>query len=347
MSVALDVGTHELKSLRYDAERLAARRCRAAFCVIDDTEPHRNVLRQLDFPYAVCERSLLVLGDSAEKLTQLFRVPCDALFPGGVLNAADPLSRQITAALVEALIGRATAEGELCALTLPADLKSGGDGTSPQREFLVRVVRLLGYAPLELAAPQALVLAELGDDAFTGIGLSFGAGSSQAGLIHRGNVLASCEVAYGGNWIDLRLARAQQLFVWDTQGRKRLDTRKTRTWKEGLAGDLRRAENESELQLGDLYRGVVEFLLREAALTFTDVLKRMPIPGPLPMIVTGGSARIGGFRELLCDVLPTVAFPVTISDVRLAISSPYAVTRGGLIRAELETVADQPAASAA
>ncbi|MFQ5730678.1 MAG: hypothetical protein ACE5KM_01860 [Planctomycetaceae bacterium] len=347
MSVALDVGTHELKSLRYDAEPLNARRCRAAYSVIDDVPHHRDVLERLGISFAVCEKRLLVPGDSAVNFEQLFRAPCETLFPAGALNAGDPLSRQIAATLVEALVGRATAEGELCALTLPADLKSGGNGTSPQREFFGRVVRLLGYTPLEVATPQALVLAELGNDAFTGIGLSFGAGSAQAGLMHRGNVLAACEVPFGGNWIDLRLARAQQLFVWDARGRKQLDTAKARHAKETFAGDVRRGETESELQLADLYRGMVEFLLREAAVTFGAVTKQMPIPGPLPMVVSGGSARVPGFRELLGDVLPTVSFPVQVADVRMAVSCPYTVTRGGLIRAELETVAETPAASAA
>lgn len=346
MTVALDLGTHEFRSLRVGgAGRLVARRSRTSYCLIDDSPAHRAVLEQFGVASALCEGNLVAFGDSVEDVARLLRVPCEELFPGGVLHATDPLTRQIAAVLVDALIGRATTDGELCALTLPADVKSGGDSGLRQREFFIRVVRLQGYAPLELTAPQALVLAELGNDAFTGVGLCFGAGSSQAGLIHRGSVLAHCAVPYAGNWIDLRMARARERFVWDPHGRKELDTAAARAIRESPGIDLKRAATDDELQLADLHRGMVEFLLREAAMTFRNAMKGVPMPGPMPVVISGGSARIAGFRELLCDVLHTVAFPVHVADVRSADAGPWTIARGSLIRAELETVADRPAAA--
>ena len=348
MTVALDIGTHEIRSLRGDGgSGLVARRSSTAYCIAPDVATHRGLLEQLGASFAKCEDSLVVFGESAEEFSRLLRVPCDELFPDGSLHATDPLTRQIAATLVEATIGRANRPGELCALTLPPDLKSGGDKSGVQREFFTRVVRLLDYVPLELTAPQALVLAALGNDAFTGIGICFGAGSSQAGLIYRGSVLSHCAVPYGGNWIDLRMARAQQRFVWDPQGRKELDTCGARTWKETIDVDLTHAATEAEHQLADMHRGMVEFLLREAALTIGNETVRTPLPGSLPIVISGGSARIRGFFDLFCDVLATVDFPVRVTDIRMAAPERYAIARGGLIRAELEDVPEAGAAPAA
>jgi hypothetical protein len=386
MNIALDVGSHEIRSLRIDRGKLIARRCRAAYAVLDDTANHRTLLQQVAVPFATCEGQLLIYGDDADKVTQLFRIPCLELLPGGELPTDDPPARQMIATLIESLIGgsresrvesqrrngpshsgsglwtldsrlndgggdgmrrRAPLQGDgaICALTLPGTSDSGGDWTSQHREFLSRLLRLHGYVPLELSAPQALVLAELGDQAFTGIGLVFGAGSSQAGLIHRGNVVAHCAVPYAGHWIDLRLARAQQVHFWDADGNKYLDVDKTRAWKEAFNGSLRSPVSSRDQQLADLHRGMVEFMLREAAMNFAPELKRFGTPNALPLVVAGGTARIPGFRDLLLDVLPTVSLPVRIADVRLVAEDDFTIARGGLIRAELE--AGEEVASAA
>jgi|GEM_PF-322943 len=377
MNIALDVGTHEFRSLRIANGKLIARRCRAAYAVVDDTVNHRTMLKQASVSYAVGEEQLLIYGDDAERVSQLFRIPCLELLPGGDVPADDPPARQMIAALIESLIGRvpgrmrrgepkqarAEGNGAICALTLPhlegvgcpefnfprmtleqpsnfgGKLNSGHptptEWTSRHREFISRLPRLHGYVPLELSAPQALVLAELESRAFTGIGLVFGAGSTQAGLIHRGNVVAHCSVPYAGHWIDLRLARAQQVYFWDARGNKYLDVDKTRAWKESFDGSLREPVSSRDQQLADLHRGMVEFTLREAAATFAPEIKRLGMIESLPLVVAGGTARIPGFRDLLLDVLPAVSLPVDLRDVRLAIDD-YTIARGGLIRAELE-----------
>lgn len=347
MNIALDVGSHEIRSLRIDRGKLIARHCRSAYAVLDDTASNRTLLQQVGVPFATCEGQLLIYGDDADKVTQLFRIPCLELLPGGELPADDPPVRQMIATLVESLIGRAAGSGAICALTLPGTSASGGDWTSQHREFLSRLLRLHGYVPLELSAPQALVLAELGSQAFTGIGLVFGAGSSQAGLIHRGNVVAHCSVPYAGHWIDLRLARAQQVHFWDADGNKYLDVDKTRAWKEAFNGSLRNPVSSRDQQLADLHRGMVEFTLREAAMKFAPELKRFGTPDPLPIVVAGGTARIAGFRDLLLDVLPAVSLPVRVGDVRLVAEDDFTIARGGLIRAELEAGEDDAVLTAA
>ena len=337
MNIALDVGSHEFRSLRIDGGRLVARCCRSAYVVLDDSESTREILKQVGISWAVCDGQLIVYGDAAERVSQLFRIPCLELLPGGMLPADNPPVRQMVATLVESLVGRADENGAMCALTLPVTTNSGGDWKNQQREFISRLLKLQGYVPLELSSPQALVLAELGEQTFTGIGLVFGAGSSQAGLIHRGNVLAQCDVPYAGNWIDLRLARAQQVHFWDVRGNKYLDVNTTNAWKHVFNGSLRAPVSSRDQQLADLHRGMVEFLLREAAMKFGPEIKRFGIVESLPVVISGGTARIPGFADLVRDVLPTVSLPVRIGDVQLSAENDYTVARGGLIRVELET----------
>lgn len=341
MSIALDIGTHEMRSLRMGANRLIARRCRSVYCVLEDSPAHRSILRDIHIPYAVCEGQLLVFGEEAVRLTQLFRVPCLPLLPEGTLPKNDPPVRQLLGTIVSSLIGEAADEGELCALTLPAEqrLQADPDGTT---EFFTHLVQLQGYVPLLQPAPQALVLATLGEAGFSGVGLLFGASASEAAVIHRGREVARCAVPFAGDWIDLRLARSRREILWDAEGHRFLNTQQAREWKESFSGHLAEPANREEQFLADLYRGMIEFLLQEATARFANVLQQMHLTGPQQMVVGGGSARLKGFDRVFSDILQAQPFPARIAGIRFVTDSDFTIARGGLIRAELEADGNSP-----
>jgi len=361
MSMALDAGSSEMRSLRTDADQVRARRCPSVYALLDDTEPHRSSLQQMDVPFARCDGQLVLFGPGVERCTQLFRIPQRQLFSEGRVPEENPPARQLLANIVEALIGRAEPEGQPCALIIPpvptppeSSSRDSKRADASCGEFLRHLVELQGYAPLPLSAPHALVLAELATEAFTGIGMTFGAGTSEAALVHRGNELAHCATPFAGNWVDVRVARADELFLWDAQGNKHLDTAAARSKKESLAqtgpfpesfpgGDSSAGLKEPRLR--DLFRGMIEFLLQQAATRFSPVLKQFRIPGPMTAVVSGGSTRLPGFRNLLEDALGTVSFPVPLSEFRI-VESDLAVAQGGLIRAELEAAEDAAEQSA-
>lgn len=336
MSIALDIGTHEIRSLRCGDGRLIARRCRSIACAVDDSATHRSILRQIDVRFAVCEGQLVVFGTKANNLTQLFRVPRTGLFPEGQIPPDDPPVRQLIGAIVEALIGRTERPGAHCCLTLPGEKNSGGDWSNPSSLFLKRLVELQGYSPAIIGAANALVLAELGGNGFTGIGMTFGASTAEAALVLNGNELARCSVPYAGNWIDQRLARSMQRFLWDADGTKHLDTISTQHWKESFTGNITATTSKDEQLLTDLNRGMVEFLLQHASEQLGPVMQRMRLPATLPVVVAGGSASVPGFESLFHDVVTSLAVPLAIGPVRLVANDDLAVSRGALIRAELE-----------
>lgn len=336
MSIALDIGSHEIRSLRFGDGRLIARRCRAVSCTLDDSPGHRAILEQIGLPYAICEGELVVFGEEADKLTGLFRVPHGELFPSGEIPSDNPPTRQLIAAIVESLIGRTERGDALCCMTLPGEKTSGGDWSDGSSLFLKRLVELQGYTPGIISAPHALVLAELAGTGFTGIGMTFGAATSEAAVVHNGNEVARCSVPYAGHWIDLRLARSHQQFVWDAAGNKLLDTSRSRSWKEAFSGSVASPGSREAQLLTDLNRGMIEFLLQQASESFAPVLERMRMPASLPTVIAGGAARVSGFDALFLDVLTGLSVPLSIGRIHLAAEDDLAIARGCLIRAELE-----------
>ncbi len=122
------------------------------------------------------------MGDAAADLSQMFQGRTIPLLPKGAIPENDPLTRQIIASLVESLLPEPHHAREICCLTLPK-LRSnlcGSQGaigqftSNPDFEFFIRLVCLRGYSPLILSSSMAVVLAELIEDAFTRISLTFG-----------------------------------------------------------------------------------------------------------------------------------------------------------------------------
>lgn len=341
MTIAFDIGAHRIRSLRREGNRLLARSCRSLYAVLPDDELQQRLLQQIGVPFAACDGGLILMSDVAVEYARLFRSVPVPLLPGGRVPLDDPPARQVLASLVETVLPRPARPGELCILTAP-----GRDGSQPaatrpasrdpEIDFLTRLLRLRGYAPAVISAGMGVVLAELVDRGFTGIGISFGAAYSEAVLAHRGVEIARCAVPHAGNWIDDRLARITEEYAWDAAGNRYLDCTAIARWKESWTGSIVEPASHRESLLAQLYEGLIAHVLRKAAEEFSarrDVVKAL---GPLAVVVCGGTARVRGFGELFERVLRAADFPLGIESVRVAVDSDYTIARGCLIQAELE-----------
>jgi pilus assembly protein FimV len=336
MSIALDIGAFRMKSLRREGERLVARGSRCAHSVLPDNTASRNALDRAQLQYATCEESLLLFGDSAEDFARLFQSPCLSLLTAGHIPHDDPPARQVLATLVEAALPEPHTPGEICCLTLP-EKRDSAEATDRELEFFSRVVKLRGYEPIVLGAGMAAILAELVDCGFTGMGIDFGAATTEVSLAHRGIELARCVIPRGGNWIDAQLAEQNNEYAFDANGNRYLDTESARCWKEDSARSLNNPADEREAYLVELYSQIIAEVLDEAASTFAANPGVCDVPQPVDIVCTGGMASIGGFSNVFERFSQDGRFPVDIGRVRVCAESDYTVARGCLICAELES----------
>ncbi|MEX0715123.1 MAG: hypothetical protein WD066_00980 [Planctomycetaceae bacterium] len=331
MTVALDVGAHRIRSLRRDEDRLLAQSCRSLYAVLPDSAAQRDVLRRTGIPFAACDEDLALMGDGAEEFARLFHAPTAPLFPGGRVPTGDPPARQMIAALVDALVPSSGSDENVCCLTVPG--AAGGDDEAWQ--FLSRLVRLRGYTPVYLPSAMAVVLAELADRAFTGVGVDFGAAKTELVVAHCGVQLARHAIARGGQWIDHELATRAERYAWDPAGNRHLDVDSVRRWKETAA--LRSNDAGDDDLLGELYSEWIGDSLADAARAFTATLDCRRMPQPLAVACSGGPARIAGFKPLFERSWRQAAFPFQVDRIRIAAEGEYRVARGCLVRAELDS----------
>ena len=334
MNVGLDLGTHTLRALWREEGRLRARVCRSTYAILPDSDLQRQVLDQGGVRYARGEDCLVLIGDDAVQLSRLFHVPCRPLFPRGQLPRENPLARQIIAALVERLLPVPDEPGSLCCFVHPGRWAEPRE-VEHQLRFCARLIEMRGYAPMVLPAGMALAYSELVDAAFTGLGMTLGAGSCEVSLAHQGRELTSFSIPQAGDWIDEQFAQLGHNYCWDQLGKNVPDTAEATIVREGLRDSILRPSSWDARLFADLYREFLARLMNETARRMADlpdVLREHP---SFAVICGGGSTRIPGFEELMSQFLQRTSLPIRISGLRIS-SSEYAVARGCLINAELE-----------
>ncbi len=337
MSVGLDVGSFGIRCLRRQGEQLIGRASRAVFAVVPDAPEYRALLDAGHVPFATCEGALTLVGDFACAYSPLFHVRPQGLLPQGHLPTNDPVSRQSTAALVEALLGEPDQPGEICCLTLPGGEVSRSLATSNELEFFTRLIRLRGFIPQVLSAGMATVLAHLVGRSFTGIGLSFGAATSEIVIAHHGLELAVCSSPRGGDWLDELIAEQFGYTLCNSTGVSYLDLERAAAHRHEFVGSLEKPTDESGRFLADIHLDLAYALIRSAVVEFSKQPRTLDVPQPLSVMVIGGVARIRGFGELLQRAFDVARFPLAIRDIGLVTDDDFSAARGCLINAQLET----------
>jgi hypothetical protein len=206
---------------------------------------------------------------------------------------------------------------------------------APSREFLSRLVMLRGYAPVLVSSSNAVALATLAAEGFTGITLSLGAGGCTLGLAHRGRELTRVAEPRGGDWIDARLAASERRYIHDSAGERYLDTEAVRRQREALAESLTRPTEDFAARVAEYYRELLLSTAKELGRRIKD--ERLgPFASPLPVVCSGGATRAAGFIGLMTATLAAADLPLMVGPVRLAPADEYLAARGALIHAELE-----------
>jgi hypothetical protein len=338
MSIALDIGTRHLRSLRREAGRLVGRKNHAVYLQLPDKPGQRRILEKASIRFATCQGSLLVIGQAALETADMLDVPCIPLLKDSHLPQADPVARQVLTSLIDCLLPPSRHTGANCWMSIPGAI----DEDSEERRFFTQVIRLKGYVPQIVPPGMAIVLAELGQQGFSGLGCDFGSGSTRISLAHHGQELFSTCTLRGSDWIDARLAESEGCILFDSEGHRYLNTTSITRWKRVNLISVHKPISERERRLSLLCEELIDEVLRAIRGQLAGNRTIRTLHDAQPMVCAGGLAGVPGFRELLFGMIRDAKLPVAISEVRRCSEMDYAVTRGCLILAEL---ADAPPSS--
>lgn len=327
-----------MRSLRRQRYRLIGRSCHSLFTELADRESNREILNRLDVTHLEINGQLIVPEDSADGIAEFFRIPTTQAISNDQVVKSSDAARQVIVELVDALLPTPGHPNEVCCFTV-GGISGDGDVDGSRNEvnqLVAQTIGRRGYQPLGIGGATAVSLAELGDQALTGVGITFGAAHCETALMCHGVELARSSVERGGNWIDEQLAEQQALHIWDQSGNRHLDVRSARDWKESNVGSILSPTLVEESQLAALYRELVADVLAAVRDAFTNAPHAFDALQPVGVVCAGGTASRHGFREIMFDELRKNPLPFGITPVQIVGAWEYSAARGCLIRATLE-----------
>jgi hypothetical protein len=169
------------------------------------------------------------------------------------------------------------------------------------------------------------VFAELGETNFTGLGISFGGGTCNVCLAYLGLPVVTFSTPKAGDFIDYSAA-----------GVTAETATAIRLMKEQNLVLNGRGHNEIDRALSVYYDEMIASVIRGLTDSLSGTRKLAQIDKPIPVAVSGGSAKPSGFLPRIEKALRNADLPIQISEVRIASSPLDTTAKGALMAALLE-----------
>lgn len=323
--IGLDVGTSKVVTARGEAKRPQTAAQLNAFIAVPYTALAQNTLKQHGVSYYRQDSELIVYGTAAEKFAHMFNAECRRPMAQGMLNPREPAATHVLESILGALVPNATGSGEVLAFSVPAAATQSGEDLTYHEETLKRYLQGRGYTPLAVNEGLAVVLAELADEGFTGLGISCGGGMCNAALCYLSIPSLTCSLAKGGDFIDAAVGSV----VHESATR-------VKAIKEDNLDLTRPTEDKTRKALHIYYDKLIESLVDELHQAIARSAKLPRTDRPLPIVLAGGTVQPKGFRDRFEQALRRRPLPFDVGEIRLASDPVTATARGALVAALAE-----------
>jgi len=323
--LGLDVGTSRIVAASRADGDYQFRSHLNAFVTMPLTQMAARTLAKEGVLHAVEGNEIIIYGNEAERFADLFHLETRRPMSGGIINPDEPQALALVRRLLEALgAGGGENSYRICYSVPAAPL--GRDAVVTYHETaLGDLLSDMGHQARPINEGLAVIYSELEDTNYTGIGISFGGGLCNVCLAYLSAPLFSFSVAKAGDFIDSSAAAVTN----ELATRVRIVKEKSFGFNGNLTDKVRQA-----IQI--YYQDMIQEVIEELHKAFSDVRNVPKLGRAVPLVLSGGSALAGGFRERFEAELKKRPLPVPIAEVRLAADPLNATARGALVAALAE-----------
>ena len=330
MGKSLDVGTSNLVTAKMDKKdgQIEVKKIRNAFVEVTDEQKQRLAAGSLNAVHI--KDKAYIVGDDAISIARILNTEVRRPMASGILNPAEKEGRDVIGALVKALIGEPEFEGERCCFSVPAvPVDNPKANTVWHAGFFSQLLEGFGYEPEPVNEALAIIYAECADDDHSGIAISHGGGQINICASYKLVGTLEFSISRSGDWIDSMTSAAigapiaQVLKV-----------------KEDPQFDLLNASSIDD-EIGQAiyyhYKALIRYELQTLMKEWVKMKSQLDFPAPIPIVLSGGTASLRGFKELWEEELKKFQaknpLPFKIKEVRMAKDPLGAVARGLLLYA--------------
>ncbi len=329
--VGLDIGTCYIVMCQKKGEVIETKRQLNAFFTVPYVQFALDILDKNRVDYFADGNQMYIMGNAAEKFSVMFMAETRRPMRHGLLNAAEDLGQKVIERIIQTLIQRPATLGESLCLSIPAAPRNGAERLVYHEAIFRNFLMSMGYQVKVINEGHAVILSELSDNNFTGIGVSIGGGMCNVCLSYMSLPIFSFSVPKAGDYIDHSAATVLNMNPTDV-----------RLAKENECDLGRSPRSRIENALHIFYNEVMHHLASNIEAHLKEEKKMPPSLSALPMVLAGGTVCPNGFRDAFEKVLSEYSLPIRISEVRKADDPLTSTVKGALIAAMSEENAFGP-----
>ncbi len=321
----LDLGTMNIVAARASKDgRVVTHRIRDAFLDLD-AEAKRS-LKMSKVSYVEKNGTLVVLGDSALTMANLFKREVRRPLSRGVISAGELDAQEVLGLLIKEVLQAPKVDKEHCFYSVPAaPIDVEDQDVIYHREVFRKILTEQGYTAHPTNEAMAIIYSQCAKENFSGLAVSFGSGMCNIALSYQAAKGMEFSLAQGGDWIDSHAAKAVGKTASQVCAIK----------ERGI--NLMAPEDRTQEALALYVKATIDYCLENIAAQFKRVANDIDLPEPIPFIISGGTTKAGGFLELFKNEFERIkkkgGFPIKISEVRSAQDPLTAVAEGLLVLA--------------
>ena len=269
------------------------------------------------------------LGEAAVKMAYTMKdVELKRPMKDGCLNPSERYAQYIMGQMIHGMLGDLSQDNEPVFYSVPANAINEATDADYHSKVLEAVFKGFKDDKDQIVKPSpinealALVYAELANKAYTGIGISFGAGMVNLCFAIYGAPVFQFAIVNSGDWIDKMAAKATGETV------PFINKEKTKI----------SFNKEPETLVQRAIKMQYEIMIQK---TVTEIKKGLEKAGnkartdnPIDIVVAGGTASPDGFEKLFGDILIGSGVPIQVGQVIKPKEPLYSVARGCLLAAE-------------
>jgi actin-like ATPase involved in cell morphogenesis len=323
--VGLDCGTGFAVSSFYSDNGIIFKSQRNAFLDLENNAISRNMLSKLgaSFAESADKRNLYVLGNEALHVANFFNKESRRPFAKGVLSSRETEALSIIKIILKNLVGEPIEENEKLFFSIPADPIDSEFNNVYHGNVLKSFLKSFGFDAEPLNEAFSIVWSELEEEQYTGIALSFGAGSINIAMSLYGvsDVKFQFCLARSGDWIDANSAQAVGV----------KSSRITMLKEAGV--DLLNPKNREENAIKIYYENLINYTCNAIEKKFATMEDAPNFPDSISVVVSGGTSKATNFDKLFEQEIKTKKLPFSIKQVKKASDPLNAVAKGCLLNA--------------
>jgi actin-related protein len=323
--VGLDIGTSNIVMAQNKGSKIHMVKQLNAFFTIPQSKFTKKILTQNDVMFFELEGQYYIIGYSAEDFANLFNANTRRSIVKGLLSPEENEGIKIIQAIISTLIQKPKKFGEVLCFSIPGEPLEGTTYVAGHETILKMYLEGLGFTPISINEGLAVVMSELVEDNFTGIGISMGGGMCNVCLSYLSVPVITFSIQKAGDYIDTYVGR-------DTG----MSATKVKVIKEESLDLSVLPKNKVETALHMYYMDVILSLIHSIQRVISSSDRVPKIAEPIPIVLSGGTAMPKGCREKFETALQDIRLPVEISSIRTARDPLNTTAKGALVMAVTE-----------